>query len=469
MSGQHTLNRREVLAAAVAGGALAGVGTAGAALAAAGSSPYDAIVIGGGFAGVTAARNLGWLGRRTLLLEAHARLGGRTFTSRYAGHSIDLGGTWVGLEQPFVTAERMRYGIGVAESAAFQAGERGIYVAGGERHDVPIAEYSELFSTSMRRYMSPAVDVFPRAFEPFYSDAWKKYDNVTSLEALEALKLPQPAHDITASLAAINGHNYLDQISYLDQLKWYALGAYDPARLFDNLGRFRIEGGTKRLLDAIAKDFRGDVRLGTPVASVTKDGEHYAVTTQDDETFHARAIIVAVPLNVLASIRFEPGISAAKMAASRERITGAGTKLYVRIKGTQPVFMAQGPEKNPLNFLWSEYVDADSQVLVGFGPDPKRLDINDIAAVRAAVQQFVPDAEVLDSVGYGWNEDPYALGTWCMYRPGFFGKYLRELQTPEGRVFIAGADIANGWRGFIDGAIESGSRNAELAHRALGS
>lgn len=193
------------------------------------------------------------------------------------------------------------------------------------------------------------------------------------------------------------------------------------------------------------------------------------MTSQDGETFHASAIVVAVPLNVLASIRFEPGISPAKMAASRERISGAGTKLYERIRGTRPVFLAQGPEKNPLNFLWSEYVDADSQVLVGFGADPRRLDINDIAAVRAAVQHFVPDAGILDSVGYGWNEDPYAQGTWCMYRRGFFGKYLRELQTPEGRVFIAGADVANGWRDFIDGAIESGSRNAVLAHRALGS
>jgi hypothetical protein len=167
----------------------------------------------------------------------------------------------------------MRYGIGLAESAVFRAGERGIYVAGGERRDAPIAEYSELFNTSMRRYMAPAIEVFPRAFEPFSTDAWMRYDNMTSLEALEALRLPQPAHDLTACLAAINGHNHLDQISYLDQLKWYALGAYDSARLFDNLGRYRIEGGTKRPLDAIAKDFRGDVRFGTPVASVTNEGD----------------------------------------------------------------------------------------------------------------------------------------------------------------------------------------------------
>ena len=43
-----------------------------------GSSDWDAIVVGGGFAGVTAARELDASGHRTLLLEARDRLGGRT-------------------------------------------------------------------------------------------------------------------------------------------------------------------------------------------------------------------------------------------------------------------------------------------------------------------------------------------------------------------------------------------------------
>ena len=37
------------------------------------------------------------------------------------------------------------------------------------------------------------------------------------------------------------------------------------------------------------------------------------------------------------------------------------------------------------------------------------------------------------------------------------------MQRPEGRVVFAGSDIANGWAGFIDGAIESGLRGASLA------
>ena len=34
------------------------------------------------------------------------------------------------------------------------------------------------------------------------------------------------------------------------------------------------------------------------------------------------------------------------------------------------------------------------------------------------------------------------------------------MQVPEGRVVLAGSDIANGWSGFIDGAIETGITSA---------
>ena len=43
------------------------------------------------------------------------------------------------------------------------------------------------------------------------------------------------------------------------------------------------------------------------------------------------------------------------------------------------------------------------------------------------------------------------------YRPNQITRDLTALQQPEGRaVFLAGSDIASGWNGNIDGAIESG-------------
>ncbi|KAJ5272387.1 hypothetical protein N7478_007512 [Penicillium angulare] len=40
-------------------------------------------------------------------------------------------------------------------------------------------------------------------------------------------------------------------------------------------------------------------------------------------------------------------------------------------------------------------------------------------------------------------------------------KYQDELQSRHNNVFFASADWANGWRAFIDGALEQGFLNAQ--------
>ena len=49
------------------------------------SDDADVIVVGGGFAGLRAARDLADAGRDVVLLEARDRLGGRTWTRPFAG------------------------------------------------------------------------------------------------------------------------------------------------------------------------------------------------------------------------------------------------------------------------------------------------------------------------------------------------------------------------------------------------
>ena len=71
----------------------------------------DVVIVGAGFAGVTAARELTMRGRSAVLVEARDRLGGRTYTSDHDGHAMELGGTRVHPLQPNVGAEISRYGV----------------------------------------------------------------------------------------------------------------------------------------------------------------------------------------------------------------------------------------------------------------------------------------------------------------------------------------------------------------------
>lgn len=85
------------------------------------SASYDVIVIGAGFAGLTAARDLGFKGKKVLLMEARDRIGGRCWTADTGETAkLEMGGTWVHWIQPHVFSELQRYALDeFVETVAF--------------------------------------------------------------------------------------------------------------------------------------------------------------------------------------------------------------------------------------------------------------------------------------------------------------------------------------------------------------
>ncbi|USP81287.1 hypothetical protein yc1106_08561 [Curvularia clavata] len=77
------------------------------------------------------------------------------------------------------------------------------------------------------------------------------------------------------------------------------------------------------------------------------------------------------------------------------------------------------------------------------------------------------DKNVRGYVLHSWSNDPFTKGAWFAAAPGWATKNLKVLQEPHGRVFMGSADWAQGWRGFIDGAIEQGARAAMVTKLAL--
>jgi monoamine oxidase len=238
-------------------------------------------------------------------------------------------------------------------------------------------------------------------------------------------------------------------------LRWYALSGNSFQLLMDCIARYKLVTGTKSLVEAIAADGGFDVRYETPVAAVEQSGDRAAVHTRAGETIEAKTVVVAVPLNALAAIRFTPALSDGKQAAAEEGQSSHGIKVWIRVKGDHDYF-ACAPTTSGITFLQSEYkVDGDT-LFVSFGSDADALDPADQDAVVRAAQELLPSHEIVDTHAHNWTGDEFTQGTWSTYRPNQLTRYLRELQQPEGRVFLATSDVANGWNGFIDGAIESG-------------
>ena len=147
-----------------------------------------------------------------------------------------------------------------------------------------------------------------------------------------------------------------------------------------------------------------------------------------------------------------------------------GIKLWARVRGEFDPFYLMAPDEYPITFLDTHRVLPDgSQVLVAFGPDAQRLPPGDEEAVRRALHPMLPaGAEIVAVAGHDWFADEFSRGTWSVYRPGQLTGAHAAMQVPHGRVVFAGADIADGWNGFLDGAIESGLRAGRTMSAVLG-
>jgi monoamine oxidase len=414
---------------------------------------YDVVVIGGGFAGATAARELRHKGLGVLLLEARDRLGGRTWTREALGHSIELGGTWVHWIQPHVWAEITRYGLELTQSPVPSWSR---WIVDGELRKGSAEKFLGLLDGGLSNFLEDSRVRFERPYEPFHGEDLEEIDGLSVTARLDEMGLDREQYAMNEGFWSICFNAPAREGALTQALRWGALSMGDWQLMLEAAATYKLAGGTRALMEAIIADGGADTQLSKPVAVIERSGEGATVITRDADRISARAIIVTAPLNALKNIEFRPGLSEGKRAAASEGQASRGLKVWARLRGEMEPFVTLAPSDQPLMWLQYEYaVDGDS-LLIGFGADAGRLDANDSAAVQKAIRTWLPDAEVVDSIGHDWVSDEFSQQTWPMLKPNQLTRYLRELQRPEDSVFLAGSDYANGWMGFIDGAIESG-------------
>ena len=199
-----------------------------------------------------------------------------------------------------------------------------------------------------------------------------------------------------------------------------------------------------------------DIKLNARVSRVdqTADGITVASTAG---TFAADACIVATGLNVWKGIEFAPGLSPEKTAFTTEELSGKGGKVYVELKGRfeDSRWSAIG---SPIVSVLPHRIGDESSVVVVFTSAEHPFTAVTKETLQQEINGFDPEAEVLSFDHHDWVADDLVRGTWGNFRPGQFTKYFAQALKPEGRVHFATADIAQGWRGFFDGALESGIR-----------
>jgi monoamine oxidase len=416
----------------------------------------DVIVVGAGFAGLRAARDLAEAGRRVIVLEARDRVGGRTWTRPFAGTGelVELGGAWFTPGQPEARAELDRYGIDVAERIEVTSAR---WLAGGElRSGLPVPP-AEL----------PALE---HALTSIAADAGRQRDGALgtrgdlSLEAyLDLLDPPRATRDFLEGWWAITGGTHPRDGAVGDALASVAA----HGGLSGVLASLRYEPvqGWSALASALAATEGVEVRLGAPVTAAREDGGVVGVTAARGVT-RAPAAVFAVPVNTLPGLNFSPALRG-RSAEAAGCNAGRALKLWLRVRGVPAGALAVGAGIG-LRWLFADRALAGETLVVGFGHADPGFDPGSAERVEAALRSFFPEASLVAWEWHDWNADPFSRGTWATATPGRSALLSADSFPPHGRVVFAGSDIAPREAGWIEGALASGASAAAVVLERLG-
>ncbi|MBC2591703.1 MULTISPECIES: NAD(P)/FAD-dependent oxidoreductase [Rhodococcus] len=420
------------------------------------------IVVGAGFAGLVAARELTWTDHDVTVLEARDRIGGRTWTDTRLGMPLEMGGTWVHWMQGYVWAEMKRYGQTVVESprpaAAYWISAGTVHAGTEEELDGKLLRPQEAIFAGSRTFFPRPADcetIFRSSEDADLVARYRAMDAGNVLDAVRGGDFTQEEIDLVDAYWSAANCGPSGRASAAMAQRWVSLSDHRLSLLDDCTLRYKLENGMRDLYENIAADTTADIRLNSVVRSIVHGADSATVTLTDGDVLTADAVVVTVPITALREISFEPPLPEDATAVVEEGLNSTGVKIWARLRGEHS-FIAYAPSGYPLSLVRSEYsIDGDT-IAVGFGPDASVLDPDDATAVQEAFRQWLPDIEVVASAGHDWVSDPYSQQTWATFRSGQMSGGWRSFLSTSTRLIFAGADYAQGWNSFVDGAIESG-------------
>ena len=219
---------------------------------------HDVVVVGAGFAGLTAARELSLRGHSVLVLEARDRIGGRTWTTERLGRTLELGGTWVHWTQPHVWAELSRYGL---EVVASPEPRRAYWWAQGERHEGGPDELLGLLDPGNEALLAETRTWFPQPYAPLANPDLGAVDGATVRERIDALDLPADQRELLRAFWTLNFNGPIDDAAFTQAMRWCSLATGSWPIMFEACATFKLRDGTRALAEAIAADGDAEIRL----------------------------------------------------------------------------------------------------------------------------------------------------------------------------------------------------------------
>jgi monoamine oxidase len=413
----------------------------------------DVIVAGAGFAGLRAARDLAEAGRSVLLLEGRDRPGGRTWTRPFAGSGppVEMGGSWFAPEHVEVRAELTRYGLATRTYGAPAAVR---WRTGGELRDGLPVPFEELGALDAALAAIGADAVAGEA------GAFGERGSLSCAEYLRQLGLPPATREFLAAWWIMIGGTDPERGAVVDALA--AIASHGgPSGLLTALRHAPVEGWSA-LAERLAASPGVRVRYGAEVRSVRQDGAGAEIGLADGSSCRAARMVLALPVNTLPGVAFDPALPGATAEALGSN-AGRARKLWLRARGVPQGVLAAGAGEG-LHWMYADRALDDGDVLlIAFGYEDPAFDPGSHADAERALRAFFPEADLIASDHHDWLADPFSLGTWATAKVGHADLLTAERFPPFERIAFATSDVAQHEPGWIEGALVSGAAAARWA------
>lgn len=442
----------------------------------------DVLVVGAGFAGLSAARRLRTAGLDVLVVEARRRVGGRVWTETTAsGAVVDQGGQWIGPGQRHLEALAAEFRVGTFPT--FTTGH-GVELRHGKR-----STYGGLIPTSDAAAAAEGVEAI---FEldlaaqevpldaPWTAPEAHALDEQTLGSWLTAHVEAAPARSIVdAAVKAVFGAEP-GELSLLFALFYLHAGGglMNLARTTGGAQERRFTGGAQQLALRMAEELGDSVVLGAPVAAVEHGADGVAATALPaggPMRITARHAVVAVPPALTSRIAWAPALPAMRDQLAMRAPMGAVTKLHAVYE--DPFWRAEGlngqlvADDGAVRVTFDDSPEDGSRgILLGFvaGDDCRQLETEPDAERRRVVlddlaRAFGPKAATpIELVEQRWCAEEWTRGgPVAVFSPGLLTGCGPALRRPAGPLHWAGTETATEWCGYIDGALSSGVRAAD--------
>lgn len=219
----------------------------------------------------------------------------------------------------------------------------------------------------------------------------------------------------------------------------------------------------------------GTVILNSPVRHIRQDGTGVYVSSGRGD-FKCRKVVVSLPTPLYKEITFEPALPEAKAKLSSSTVLGFTNKAMVLYatpwwRSANLCGLVQS-FKGPISVTRDSSIDGQKQFsltcfLVGdLGRELSKRSKDErhqavIAHIKELFSPFVEVPEPIAVTEHEWAKDQWAQGCPCPATPpGIMSKFGHALRTTHENVHFVGTETSIKWKGYMEGAIESGERGA---------